>query len=200
MPNVTVGNIRLYYEIRGNGPRLLSISGTGSDLRRPPTVFDSPLAGSFEILAYDQRGLGRSSKPDIPYSMADYAADAEGLLAAVGWDRCSVLGVSFGGMVAQELALRCPDRVERLVLACTSSGGAGGSSYPLHQMAALSLEERARRMISLSDVRLDTSWQANHPESFQQLMDQTMARLQFGADEPGHQIGARRQIEARIGS
>ena len=64
--------------------------------------------------------------------MADYAADAIGLLDAVGWDRCLLMGTSFGGMVAQELAIRYPDRFERIAMACTSSGGAGGPSYPLH--------------------------------------------------------------------
>ena len=126
MPFVSVRDIEMYYEIRGKGPRLLSISGTAGDLRRSPNIFETPLVQQFEILAYDQRGLGQTSRPDIPYTMADYAADADGLLEVVGWDRCPVMGVSFGGMVAQELGLSFPHRVERLVLACTSSGGAGG--------------------------------------------------------------------------
>ena len=65
--------------------------------------------------------------------MADYAMDANSLLEAVGWDRCCVMGISFGGMVVQEFALRYQHRIKRLVLACTSSGGAGGDSYPLHE-------------------------------------------------------------------
>ena len=83
-----------------------------------------------EVVAHDQRGLGRSSIPAGPYTMAQYAADALGLLDAVGWSTCRVVGVSFGGMVAQELAVTAPERVERLALMCTSPGGAGGSSYP----------------------------------------------------------------------
>lgn len=197
MPFVSVRDIQVYYEIRGKGPRLLSISGTAGDLRRSPNIFETPLAQQFEILAYDQRGLGQTSRPDIPYTMADYAADADGLLDVVGWDRCPVIGVSFGGMVTQELALSSLHRVERLVLACTSSGGAGGASYPLHEFAKLPLEERARRMVILSDTRLNPSWRIENPTQFQELVNQMVMRLNVGADEPDRQTGARRQLEAR---
>jgi 3-oxoadipate enol-lactonase len=199
VPFVALRDLNIYYEIRGSGPRLLLISGTGGDLRRPPSFFDMPIARHFELLAFDQRGLGQTSKPDIPYTMVDYAADAEVLLKALGWDRCLVMGISFGGMVAQEFALRYPQRVERLVLACTSSGGAGGSSYPLHDLVGLPDEEYVRRTLILSDTRRDGTWQAANPERFQNLVDLTLAGLHIGRDEPGRQIGAHRQLEARIG-
>lgn len=198
MPFVPVGDIEVYYNIRGTGPRLLCISGTSGDLRRSPTIFDSPLARHFEILAYDQRGLGQTSRPDIPYTMSDYAADAEGLLQAVGWGHCSVMGISFGGMVAQEFALRYPHRVERLVLACTSSGGAGGASYPLHELIDLPTDEYARRILILGDTRRDPAWQAANPDQFQALIDLTVAGLKVGAGEPGRRTGALRQLEARV--
>jgi 3-oxoadipate enol-lactonase len=76
---------------------------------------ESPLGQAFELLSYDQRGLGRSSVPPWPYAMADFAADAAALIDAVGWDDCLVIGLSFGGMVAQELAIRHPERVTRQV-------------------------------------------------------------------------------------
>ncbi|MEH2180798.1 alpha/beta fold hydrolase [Nostoc sp.] len=84
----------MYYEIRGTGQRLLIINVTGGDLQRSPTIFDSPLALHFEILAYDQRGLGQTSKPDIPNTIADYAADADSLLNLVGWESAHVIGIS----------------------------------------------------------------------------------------------------------
>ena len=87
MPVAKVGRFSVYYEIRGNGPRLLSMSGTGGDLSRASTIFDMSIAGHFEILAYDLRGLGRTQGPDAASTMADYAADAAGLLEAVGWQR-----------------------------------------------------------------------------------------------------------------
>lgn len=199
MPFVNVGDILIYYEIHGSGPRLLVISGTGGDLRKPPDIFDWPLASHFEILGYDQRGLGQTGKPDIPYTMADYAGDAAGLLKALGWDRCSVMGVSFGGMVAQEMALGYPERLERLVLACTSSGGKGGASYPLHEFEGLPPRERALRVIPLRDTRNDPAWQADHPRELHQMVEQTAAMFQRGGDDPAGKEGARRQLQARLG-
>ena len=73
MPKIKVNNIEMNYEIRGREPRLVYISGTGGDLRHKPNIFDSPLAYLFTIIAFDQRGLGQNSKPDIPYTMEDYA-------------------------------------------------------------------------------------------------------------------------------
>jgi 3-oxoadipate enol-lactonase len=131
--------------------------------------------------------------------MADYADDADALLQAVGWDRCRAMGVSFGGMVAQEFAIRYPQRVERLVLGCTSSGGAGGASYPLHELAGLSLQEWARKVVQLSDTRRDAAWQAAHPQEFQTLVNETLTGLRVGENEPGRAVGARRQIAARQG-
>ena len=195
MPHAKVGDIEIYYERAGAGPRLLFISGTGGDLRNKPGVFEGPLAKSFDLLAFDQRGLGRTEKPDAPYSMAGYADDAAGLMDALGWDKARVIGASFGGMVAQELVLRHPARVERLVLACTSPGGAGGASYPFHQIDHLDRLERSRLLIPISDTRRDGAWAAANPVLYDQIL--AMGAADPFADEPGHAMGARRQLEAR---
>jgi 3-oxoadipate enol-lactonase len=190
-----VSRIRLHWERGGDpeGPRVLFINGTGGDLRAEPSVFTWPIANGFDLLAYDPRGLGRSDKPDVDYTMLDYAEDAVGLLDEVGWDRCAVLGISFGGMVAQELALLAPERVERLVLCCTSSGGGGGASYPLQDLEALADDERAARALELSDTSFTAEWQARHP----QIVELYRSRAQHGADDPHKAMGARRQLEAR---
>ncbi|HXQ14543.1 MAG TPA: alpha/beta hydrolase [Caulobacteraceae bacterium] len=197
MPTAQIGAVELYYERAGSGPPLLFISGTGGDLRTKPNVFDGPLARSFDLLAYDQRGLGRSSKPDTDYTMADYADDAAGLLDALGWASAKVVGVSFGGMVAQEFALRHPGKVERLVLACTSPGGAGGASYPFHEIQHLKGETRAKFLIPISDTRRDDAWAAANPDTHAQFV--ALGSVDPFAGEPGREMGARRQLEARAG-
>lgn len=194
MPIAHLAGIDLYYERAGEGPPLLFISGTGGDLRNKPNMFDGPLGKSFDLLSYDQRGLGRSAKPDVDYSMADYADDAAALLDHVGWDRVPVIGVSFGGMVAQELTLRHPSRVTRLVLACTSPGGAGGASYPFHEIQHLEGEERTRFLMPVSDTRHDEAWAAARPDIVAQILAMSVDRY---AGEPGREMGARRQLEAR---
>lgn len=195
MPFARLDDLTLYYERAGEGGRLLFISGTGGDLRVKPNVFDGGLGRNFDLLAYDQRGLGQSDKPARDYTMADYADDADALMEALGWDQALVVGVSFGGMVAQELVLRHPGRVKRLVLACTSPGGAGGASFPFHDIEHLKGEARARHLIPISDTRRNAAWQAAHPAQYEELVG--LSSAEPFADEPGRAEGARRQLMAR---
>ena len=195
MPLLKVRDLDVYYEREGSGWPLLFISGTGGDLRTKPGVFDGPLAHSFDVLAYDQRGLGQTSKPDYAYTMADYADDAATLIEAIGWSRVWVMGVSFGGMVAQELVCRHPEKVGALVLCCTSPGGQGGSSFPLHEIWDLEGSDLARRMISILDGRLDEAWAQSHPEALEALIA-GMSERSLTSD-PASALGQRRQLEAR---
>jgi 3-oxoadipate enol-lactonase len=155
MPTADLGEVRINYELGGveDGPRVMYVSGSGSDLRRHPNAFDTSLPGACRVLAYDHRGLGQSSAGIRRPEMADFAADLLGLLDHVGWDSCRMLGVSFGGMVAQEAAVTEPGRFERVALACTSPGGAGGASYPLHELVDLAPAERLRIRVEILDTR-----------------------------------------------
>lgn len=198
MPSIQAGDLGIYYEIAGAGQKVLFINGTGADLRFKPNAFDGPLGKNFHLLGYDQRGLGRSDKPDQPYTMQQYADDAAALMERLGWTSAHVMGVSFGGMVAQHLALRHPRKVNRLVLACTSAGGVGGASYPLHELGAMDVEARARHMISISDMRHDAAWQESHAESYAAMIAQQVASAAIGNDDPAKPMGARRQLEARM--
>ena len=188
--------VTLHHEIRGDGPRVLFISGTGADLRLKPNAFSSPLPESFTVLAYDQRGQGRSAVPPGPWTMADYADDAAALLDAVGWDDAAVVGVSFGGMVAQELAIRHPARVTRLVLAVTSSGGAGGSSYPLHELTDVT-RPTLERLLEIGDRRRDALWRKDNDAFLEQAF--AFWAEQRRTQSPDQARGAALQLEARRG-
>ena len=192
MPTATARDIEIYYEILGQGPRLLILPGSGADLRLNNP--GKPLADRFTVLTLDQRGLGRTSVPPGSYSMADYAEDAAALLDAVGWERCHVLGISFGGMVAQELAIRHPERIVRLVLACSSSGGAGGASAPLHEYASLPLDEQVAVRLAVLDARHDRSWQEAHPDVVTAFRERLIRASNRDTEA---RRGARLQLEAR---
>ena len=161
MPTATLNGIDLYYEVSGSGPRLLFLNGSGATLATTGALV-APLTAAFEVAAFDQRGLGRSALPADPYSVADLASDALALVDHLGWKQFHLVGLSFGGMVAQELAVTNPERVDRLALLCTSSGGAGGSSYALGTLADMDPTERAAVSATVLDTRFTTGWLDEH--------------------------------------
>jgi 3-oxoadipate enol-lactonase len=195
----TVGDkgSQIYYEQRGGGPRLLFLNGSGTTMDEARLIVDL-FAPRFEVLAFDYRGLGRSDAVTQPYDMAACAGDALAVMDDVGWESARVVGISFGGMVAQELAVTEPGRTDRLVLLCTSPGGGGGSSYPLHELEELSAEERLRARRLLMDTRFDDEWLASHPAD-QRLVDMLAGRSADLTPSPEVQRGKLEQFGARKG-
>jgi pimeloyl-ACP methyl ester carboxylesterase len=122
------GDVRIAYELRGDGPPLLLIHGLGYDHHGwgplPPL-----LDRDFRLVLVDNRGVGESDAPEGPYTIAGLAADAVAVVDAAGIERTHVVGVSLGGFVAQELAISHADRVDRLALLSTSPGGP--NQYPM---------------------------------------------------------------------
>ena len=127
MPTATVNEADLHYELRGSGEPLLLIQGMSGTHASWGEPFLAELeAAGFELLFYDHRGIGHSAAWRAPFTLVDLAADAAGLLDAVGWETAHVMGISMGGMIAQELALAHPDRIRTLTLGCTYAGGPEG--------------------------------------------------------------------------
>ncbi len=118
-----VNGTEIYYREYGEGEPLLLIMGLSANADWWGEEFVNELASRFKVVTFDNRGAGRSGKPEGPYSISQMAADAACLMEHLGWASAHVLGASMGGMIAQELALEKPERVRRLVLMCTCCGG-----------------------------------------------------------------------------
>jgi pimeloyl-ACP methyl ester carboxylesterase len=125
MPKVGVGKLELNYERGGAGEPLLLIQGMSANHRAWGNSFRSLLEENFEVAVFDNRGMGLSDPAGGAFSIADMAADTLGLLEALEWETAHVLGISMGGMIAQELALAHPERLRSLTLGCTYCGGEG---------------------------------------------------------------------------
>jgi pimeloyl-ACP methyl ester carboxylesterase len=135
MPHVQANGIDIYYESQGEGGPLLLIAGLGATHHLWELQVPS-FARWFRVLTFDNRGAGDSDKPPEPYSIALFADDTAALMDALGIERAHVYGQSMGGIIAQEFALRHPQRLGGLVLGCTTFGGPN-SVLPSPQAAAL---------------------------------------------------------------
>ena len=119
-----INGIDIYYEEHGDAhaePLLLIMGYAGNAAAWAPQI--PALAARFRVIAFDNRGAGRTAQPEGPYTIPQMADDAAGLLDALGIESAHVVGASMGGMIAQELALRHPSRVRTLTLLCTTPGG-----------------------------------------------------------------------------
>ena len=122
MPKATSNGIELYYEIHGSGKPLVLISGLGYSLWQWHKMVPF-LAEYFQVITFDNRGVGQSDKPAGPYTAQMLAADTVGLLDALHVEKAVVMGHSMGGFIAQAMALDFPQLVEKLILCSTNFGG-----------------------------------------------------------------------------
>jgi len=165
-------SVRIAWERHGSGPPLLLVHGLGYARCGWEPVLPG-LAERFEVLLFDNRGIGESDAPPGPYTAAELAGDAVQVLDEASVDRAHVVGTSLGGMVAQELALSAPGRVDRLVLACTTPGGANAHPMP-QQTVALMAEaatlEPAVAMRRLVENALAPATVATRPELVERIL------------------------------
>jgi pimeloyl-ACP methyl ester carboxylesterase len=153
MPTVHANGIDIYYEINGSGPPLCLIMGMGCSARQWQWMVPV-FAEFFTVITFDNRGAGRSGKPDMECITEMFADDTRALLDALDIPRTHLFGVSVGGMIAQRFALKYPEMVDRLVLGCTMPSFTHLPPAPedletLQEAQVLSLEEGVEKMMSL---------------------------------------------------
>lgn len=120
MPYAKINGITIYYETYGEGYPLLLIGGLGSQIQS--WAVQIPIYSKhFQVIVFDNRGAGRSDKPDVPYTTELMAEDVSMLLDVLGIESAHIAGKSMGGMIGQWLAIKYPEKVKKLVLGCTSA-------------------------------------------------------------------------------
>ena len=190
MEHSQVNGINIPHELGGAGTPMVMIHGAQGD----QTMFAGLAAtfrSRFKVLTFDQRGSGLSDKPDMPYSVAMLADDTAALMDHVGFADAHIIGVSMGGMIAQEFALRHAGKVRSLVLGCTTPGGpksirATGLATNAYSTKEMSAEERGR---ALAEAAFTKGYLARHPELISLMVEQRRQR-------PIDPVGFARRLEA----
>ena len=177
-----MSEVQIAWERHGAGPPLLLIHGLGYARWGWEPVLPG-LAEQFDVILFDNRGIGESDAPPGPYTAAEMADDAVRVLDEAGVERAHVVGTSLGGMIAQELALSHPERVDRIVLACTTPGGP--NAHPMPQatvalMAEAATLEPAVALRRFVENALAPATVAERPD----LVDRIMAHRLATAQQP----------------
>ncbi len=146
MPLLKINNYNIYYEVHGDNYPLLMIQGLGANLLWWGEGLIKEISRHFKVIVFDNRGTGRSEAPDGDFSLEDLAGDAARLLEALEITRAHILGISMGGMIAQEFALHYADKVEKLVLCASHCGGPEVVS-PSSQVLKILAEPREGRPV-----------------------------------------------------
>ena len=196
MPTAEVNGLTMYYRRRspGAGPPLVLLAGFGGHAGSFAPQY-AAFAASYDVIALDNRGAGRTSAPDEPYSIRQMADDTVALLDHLGVDRAHVLGTSMGGMIAQEFAIAYPARVDALVLACTRAQAADSRR----------LAGEAQRLLALADVprevraAYDMAWSYTTATLQDQAKVQERLRIAKADPYPVSRTGYLRQLDAVLG-
>ena len=164
MPSVDAGGAELHYARAGSGEPLLLIQGMSATHMAWGRPFLSPLEKSFDCIAFDNRGMGLSGPAEMSFTTADMAGDVVGLLDALELERAHVLGISMGGMIAQELALAHPERIRSLTLGATYCGGPEGTLMAPEDLkmlaAAMASGEREKVFRAMWEINLSPVFRA----------------------------------------
>jgi pimeloyl-ACP methyl ester carboxylesterase len=165
MPNVDASGTELHYVRAGAGEPLLLIQGMSATHRTWGQPFLEEVGHGFETIVFDNRGMGLSGRAEMPFTIADMAADTAALLDALELETAHVLGISMGGMIAQELALAYPERIRTLTLGATYCGGPEGTLMAPEDLrmlgAAMASGERDRVFRAMWEINLSPGFRSD---------------------------------------
>lgn len=198
MPKVKVSDIQIYYEVKGEGFPLVMINGLGGNLdswkNYHPLVEE--LSRKLKLVMFDNRGAGRTDISEREYTIKLFADDTAGLMNALGISKAHILGISMGGMIAQELVLNYPEKVSKLVLWSTCSGGSKDVqssqevSRKLSAGSELSQEERTRMLLTLC---LTNDFVKRKPDFVENVVQRTL-KHPMSEEAYGRQTNALRKF------
>lgn len=165
MAKAEVAGREFHYERAGSGEPLLLIQGMSGTHVSWGEPFKGALEESFDVIAFDNRGIGLSGPVDGPFTIVEMAEDTAGLLEELEIESAHVVGISMGGMIAQELALAHPDRLRSLTLGCTFCGGPGSQLMPEENaqklLAGLASGDREQAIRAGYEVNLSPAFRAD---------------------------------------
>lgn len=195
LPTVRTTHAELHCERRGEGEPLLLIQGMGGTHLSWGEPFLGLLEEGFEVVVFDNRGIGLSAPVDGPFAIAEMAADTAELLDRLELESAHVVGISMGGMIAQELALAHPGRLRSLTLGCTYCGGPGSRLMP---------EENAQKLLAglasgSRDKAIRASYEVNTSPSFRSDEGRYAAFHEMATEVPAARGTIELQARAIVG-
>lgn len=165
MPSVDASGTELHYLRAGEGEPLLLIQGMSATHLTWGRPFLDQLERSFDCIAFDNRGMGLSGRAELPFTIADLAADTAALLDALELETAHVVGISMGGMIAQELALAHPERIRTLTIGASYCGGPEGTLMAPEDLqmlgAAMASGEREQVFRAMWEINLSPGFRSD---------------------------------------
>ena len=191
MPEIVQGNRRIYYESHGEGYPLVMIRGLGSNADHWYAQVPD-LSGHYRVITFDNRGIARSTDPGGPFTIPDMAEDTIRLMNALRIEQAHVLGLSLGGMIAQEMAIRHPERIKGLILVVTLCGG------PHQVVAEDAVREKLLRMVfeGSADARIKAIEVFFAPRTINERLQIVQAYAEVSMKHPAGLEILQRQYEA----
>lgn len=179
MPKLTVDDLQLYYQIQGQGRPLLLISGVGQGAAFWSALLPL-LAERFQVVTFDNRGIGQSDMPDVPYTVEMMAADTLGLMAALSLERPHLVGHSLGAAIAFEIGRSRPELAGRVVMISGLYPGPEVAMPSARAMEVLTNREGDRRELVERGVRIASApdLEQRRPDLFAALVEAGLNRTQ----------------------